>query len=156
MMDGRATANGARIGIGSGGERGSVKTMRFAGKIALLCDANSTIPVLKAPSIELTNGVLNCLERVLSVQFNKLDDLTSRERHPLTELNTGNVHIGNLSLPVVLSQTFCIYGMHYELRIETQSEKVKNDSGSSAPRQLFNQRILSVFRSENMKNHETP
>jgi hypothetical protein len=99
FIGGRITANGSLAGIGSGGAKGEVQLLRFAGNAVVTCDANLTSFPVNASSIVLSNTALlftTPRNRLFGASPSRSDlsnfvivygDVTTQGSEPLSGLN---------------------------------------------------------------------
>jgi hypothetical protein len=138
IMGGRISANGTLAGIGSGGEGGEVKQLRFAGRAVLICDAIFTKFPINASSIVLTNASL-----VFTTPRNRLfgvgpsssgllnlvivyGNVTTQGSEPLSNLKATFLQIGNITVPLSNDWTICVSGSGYEHCSLTRSAVMKS------------------------------
>jgi hypothetical protein len=138
IMGGRITANGTLAGMGSGGEGGEVKQLRFTGSAVLTCDANLTKSPINASSIILTTGSLafttprNRLFGASPSGSGSLDliivygNATMQGSELLSNLNATFLHIGNVTAPLSNDWRVCISGESREACYATRSPVVRS------------------------------
>jgi hypothetical protein len=137
-MGGKIRANGTLAGIGSGGEGGEVKLLRFSGNAVLTCDANVSKFPVNASSIVISNASLMFItprNRLFGVSPSNsnlfklvilYESLTNQPQESLWKLNATFLQIGNLTIPQSNDWIFCVSDVGHNDCFPMRSSVVKS------------------------------